>query len=141
MSRAAGYTEEQNYADALKLAGMLKALAGSPQLTIACIQGAAMGGGSMESTFGAETNNVLSTATIRAAIAHDEIVTPTDFPRYAQLGAIPVLSFQWEKPAPDTLDGAQNLTLTADYQFITNPAYNADRGPVHVFAGRAHWQF
>lgn len=30
--------------------------------------GAAMGGGSMESTFGAETNNVLSTATIRAAI-------------------------------------------------------------------------
>ena len=30
--------------------------------------GAAMGGGSMESTFGAETNNVLSTATIRGAI-------------------------------------------------------------------------
>ncbi len=30
--------------------------------------GAAMGGGSMESTFGAETNNVLSNATIKAAI-------------------------------------------------------------------------
>lgn len=30
--------------------------------------GAAMGGGSMESTFGAETNNVLSSATIKATI-------------------------------------------------------------------------
>jgi preprotein translocase subunit SecG len=30
--------------------------------------GAAMGGGSMESTFGAETNNVLSGATIKAAV-------------------------------------------------------------------------
>jgi high affinity Mn2+ porin len=31
--------------------------------------------------------------------------------------------------------------LTFDYQFIANPAYNADRGPAQVFAGRAHWQF
>ena len=33
------------------------------------------------------------------------------------------------------------ITLTADYQFITNPAYNADRGPVHVFSGRLHGEF
>jgi high affinity Mn2+ porin len=33
------------------------------------------------------------------------------------------------------------ITLTADYQFITNPAYNADRGPVHIFSGRAHAEF
>jgi len=32
-------------------------------------------------------------------------------------------------------------TLTADYQLITNPAYNADRGPVHVFSGRLHGEF
>lgn len=31
--------------------------------------------------------------------------------------------------------------LTADYQFIANPAYNTDRGPVNVFSGRFHWQF
>jgi high affinity Mn2+ porin len=31
--------------------------------------------------------------------------------------------------------------LTFDYQFIDNPGYNADRGPVNVFAARAHWQF
>jgi high affinity Mn2+ porin len=33
------------------------------------------------------------------------------------------------------------ITLTADYQFITNPAYNADRGPVHIFSGRFHGEF
>ncbi len=33
------------------------------------------------------------------------------------------------------------LTLTADYQLITNPAYNADRDPVHVFSGRFHGEF
>jgi high affinity Mn2+ porin len=33
------------------------------------------------------------------------------------------------------------ITVTADYQFVTNPAYNADRGPVHVFSGRLHGEF
>jgi predicted amidohydrolase YtcJ len=42
-------------------------------------------------------------ADIRPAVAHDEIVDPADFPRFQQLGAIPVLSMQWEKPAGDTL--------------------------------------
>ncbi len=28
--------------------------------------------------------------------------------------------------------------LTADYQFVENPAYNRDRGPVHVFGLRLH---
>ena len=32
-------------------------------------------------------------------------------------------------------------TLTADYQLIDNPAYNADRGPVSVFSGRLHAEF
>jgi high affinity Mn2+ porin len=31
--------------------------------------------------------------------------------------------------------------LTFDYKFINDPGYNADRGPVNVFSGRAHWQF
>ena len=31
--------------------------------------------------------------------------------------------------------------LTFDYQFITNPAYNRDRGPVSVIATRLHAQF
>jgi high affinity Mn2+ porin len=33
------------------------------------------------------------------------------------------------------------ITLTADYQLVTNPAYNADRGPVHIFSGRLHGEF
>lgn len=32
-------------------------------------------------------------------------------------------------------------TLTFDYQFIVNPAYNADRGPVSLFTGRLHAEF
>jgi predicted amidohydrolase YtcJ len=43
------------------------------------------------------------TADIRPAIAHDEIVSPADFPRFKELDTTPVLSFQWEKPAGDTL--------------------------------------
>jgi high affinity Mn2+ porin len=31
--------------------------------------------------------------------------------------------------------------LTLDYQFINNPAYNRDRGPVSVFGVRAHIEF
>ncbi len=31
--------------------------------------------------------------------------------------------------------------VSVDYQFIANPAYNAQRGPVNVFAGRFHTAF
>lgn len=31
--------------------------------------------------------------------------------------------------------------LTADYQFVLHPAYNRDRGPVHVFGARFHAEF
>ncbi len=31
--------------------------------------------------------------------------------------------------------------LTLDYQFVANPAFNQERGPVHVMAVRAHVQF
>jgi len=32
-------------------------------------------------------------------------------------------------------------TVSFDYQFIANPAYNADRGPVSIFATRLHIEF
>ncbi len=31
--------------------------------------------------------------------------------------------------------------ISADYQFIANPAYNADRGPVNIYGLRAHAEF
>jgi high affinity Mn2+ porin len=33
------------------------------------------------------------------------------------------------------------IAVTADYQFIKNPAYNRDRGPVSILGGRLHLQF
>jgi high affinity Mn2+ porin len=36
---------------------------------------------------------------------------------------------------------SSSTKVSFDYQFIANPAYNADRGPVNVFAGRFHTQF
>src|ERR1700761_2333646 len=45
MKKAAGYSEKQNLEDASKLAAMLNQLYTMPKLTIACVQGAAMGGG------------------------------------------------------------------------------------------------
>jgi high affinity Mn2+ porin len=33
------------------------------------------------------------------------------------------------------------LHVAFDYQFAVNPAYNRDRGPVHIFGARLHWEF
>jgi high affinity Mn2+ porin len=33
------------------------------------------------------------------------------------------------------------FSLTFDYQFVNNPGYNKDRGPVHVFGIRGHVEF
>ena len=33
------------------------------------------------------------------------------------------------------------VRATADYEFVDNPAFNRDRGPVSVFSVRFHWQF
>ena len=65
---------------------------------------------------------------IRAAIAHDEIVDPADFPRYEQLDAIPVLSFQWEKQAPDTMEGAQDYMGPARFKYMEPAGFLAAAG-------------
>ena len=35
----------------------------------------------------------------------------------------------------------KNVTLTLDYQYMVNPADNADRGPISIFTGRLHGEF
>lgn len=35
----------------------------------------------------------------------------------------------------------KGLTMTFDYQYMVNPAYNADRGPISIFSGRLHGEF
>ena len=53
---------------------------------------------------GAEAlRRALPNADIRPAIAHDEIVDPGGLSRAIERSSVPVLSFQWGKPAGDTL--------------------------------------
>jgi high affinity Mn2+ porin len=35
----------------------------------------------------------------------------------------------------------KTVHVAVDYQFISDPAFNSDRGPVSVFGGRLHWDF
>jgi high affinity Mn2+ porin len=35
----------------------------------------------------------------------------------------------------------KSIHVTPDYEFVDNPAFNRDRGPVSVFGARLHWQF
>ena len=55
---------------------------------------------------------------------------------------------QLPRPGPEQiLEAYYSYALSAttklsfDYQFIVNPGYNTDRGPVNVFAGRFRWTF
>ena len=65
---------------------------------------------------------------IRAAIAHDEIVDPADFPRYKQLNVNPVLSFQWAKQAPDTMEGAREYLGAARFKYMEPAGFLAAAG-------------
>jgi high affinity Mn2+ porin len=53
------------------------------------------------------------------------------------------LSYGWEKILETYYDAKVWKTVHAalDYQFIDNPAFNQDRGPVSVFDARLHWEF
>jgi len=65
---------------------------------------------------------------LRLAIAHDEIVNPADFGRFRRLNAIPVLSFQWEKPASDTVDNAKEYLGPARYRYMEPAGFLAAAG-------------
>jgi predicted amidohydrolase YtcJ len=70
---------------------------------------------------------------IRAAIAHDEIVSPADFPRFGELEAIPVLSFQLEKRAPDTVEGELGYLGPERYRYIEPAGYLARAGALIAY--------
>lgn len=55
---------------------------------------------------------------IRPALAHNETVDPSDYPRFKQLNAIPVLSFQWGKPAPDTIDTVKDYIGAERFAYL-----------------------
>jgi len=53
------------------------------------------------------------------------------------------LNYGWEKILETYYDFKiwKTLHSSLDYQFIDNPAFNRDRGPVSVFGARVHWEF
>ena len=53
------------------------------------------------------------------------------------------LNYGWEKILETYYDCKiwQTVHVAVDYQYITAPAFNRDRGPVSVFAARLHWEF
>lgn len=53
------------------------------------------------------------------------------------------LSYGLEKILETYYDVAvwKTIHATLDYQFITDPAFNRDRGPVSVIGARLHWEF
>jgi high affinity Mn2+ porin len=52
------------------------------------------------------------------------------------------LSYGWEKIAETYYDFAvcKSVHAAVDYQFIDDPAFNRDRGPVSLFGVRLHWE-
>ena len=65
---------------------------------------------------------------VRPALAHAEIVDPADYPRFAALDVTPVLSFQWAKPAPDTVGALQDYLGPARYAIVEPQALLLDAG-------------
>ena len=67
-------------------------------------------------------------AAIRAAIAHVEVVHPDDFARFGKLDVIPVPSFQWAKPAGDTIEGARDYLGPQRFKYFEPLGFLHDAG-------------
>ncbi len=52
-------------------------------------------------------------------------------------------NYGWEKILETYYDFKiwDGIHGAVDYQYVTNPAFNRDRGPASIFAGRLHWEF
>jgi len=66
--------------------------------------------------------------------------------RYLEAGGTGILdgdgalSYGWEQLFEAYYDWAiwKSIHLTADYQFVSNPAFNRDRGPISILGSRLH---
>ena len=65
---------------------------------------------------------------VRPALAHDEIVHPDDYPRFAALDVTPVLSFQWAKPAADTVGALKDYMGPQRYAIVEPQALLLNAG-------------
>jgi high affinity Mn2+ porin len=74
----------------------------------------------------------------------------SDARAYFSAGGLGILIGDGQLPHYDTeriletyysLQLSQHVKVSLNYQYIVNPAYNADRGPVSIFGFRAHAEF
>ncbi len=86
--------------------------------------------------------------TVGLGVARNDI--SRQYKNYLNAGGLGVLVGDGQLPnsGPETLmelyyslQIVKGVHFTADYQFISNPAYNRDRGPVSFLGGRLHAQF
>ena len=59
------------------------------------------------------------------------------------LGGDGALNYGWECVLETYNDFhiGKTIHVAFDYQFVSNPAFNRDRGPVSIFGARLHWEF
>jgi hypothetical protein len=76
----------------------------------------------------AALRSALPSRDIRIAMAHDEIVDPADYARFHALSVIPVLSFQWQKRAPDTIDNLEQYLGPVRFKMVEPCGFLADAG-------------
>ena len=69
----------------------------------------------------AQMRQALPGRDVRPGLAHCELVDPADYPRFAELNTTPVLSFQWEKPEFDTIEGTTD-SLGPRRQLVIEPS-------------------
>jgi high affinity Mn2+ porin len=86
--------------------------------------------------------------TLGVAVLDDGISAERE--EYLNLGGLGILVGDGKLPHPGAEEVVETYysiglvswaQLTADYQYVRNPAYNRDRGPVSIWALRLHMQF
>ncbi len=55
---------------------------------------------------------------IRPIFAHNELIQPGDYKRFAELNVVPLLSLQWGKPGPDTIDSVKDYIGPERFPFL-----------------------
>jgi high affinity Mn2+ porin len=98
---------------------------------------------SLQGTRWSRAGDTLGFAAILSGISADR-------ERYLNAGGLGILIGDGKLPNPGpekiietyyALSVFRYAHLTLDYQYVTNPGYNRDRGPVSIFAVRVHAQF
>ncbi|WP_197433689.1 MULTISPECIES: carbohydrate porin [unclassified Bradyrhizobium] len=111
-------------------------------MTFSDINGSLSGGLSIKGTKWGRPDDVIGIGGAVNAISRDF----RDFLAVGGLGVLVgdgALNYRRERVLETyySLALSKAFTLTADYQLIVNPAYNADRGPISIFSGRLHGEF